>query len=162
VPVLAAHLFIFYFGIISAITPPVALAAYAGAGLAGSDPWKTGFEATRLGLAGFILPFMFVYNPVMLMEGAPLEVLFAFGTGLLGAWSLAAGLQGYVFGRLNILQRLVFIAGALLLIQPGLATDGGGLLLVLGSLAVHRYTVQRRKQAVAQPVVAQPDSQTAE
>ena len=124
VPPLAGHLFIFYFGIISAITPPVALAAYAGAGLAGCSPNKTGFRAFRLAIAGFILPFIFVYNPVLLWQGAWYEILLAFVTAMVGVYCLASAIEGFSFRwKMNWLERAILLAGALSLLVPGLLTD---------------------------------------
>ena len=95
VPPLAGHLFILYFGVISNITPPFALAAYAGAGIAGSDPVRTGFLAFRLGIPGFILPYMFVYNPALILKGPLGEVALATVSAAIGAVALGAALQGY-------------------------------------------------------------------
>ena len=93
IPPLAAHMFIFYFGCISSITPPVALAAYAGAGLAGCDPNKTGYKAFRLAFCSFLMPYLFVYNPVLLMEGGVLDILWSLVTALIGAYLLASGFE---------------------------------------------------------------------
>ena len=121
---LAAHLFIFYFGIISNVTPPVALAAYAAAGVARCNPTKTGVFAFKLSLSGFILPFMFVYNPVLLMQGGALEILQSLITALLGIYSLSSALEKFVFKwNINQAERLVLLASALLLIIPGTITD---------------------------------------
>ncbi len=112
---LAAHLFIFYFGIISNVTPPVALAAYAAAGVARCNPTKTGIFAFKLSLSGFILPFMFVYNPVLLMQGNWLEIIQSLITALLGIYSLSSALEGFVFKwNANKAERLVLLASALL------------------------------------------------
>lgn len=144
---LAAHLFIFYFGIISAVTPPVALAAYAGAGIAGSDPFKTGYTAWRLALSGFILPYMFVANPVLLMKGQFLDILLACISATLGIYALSAGLQGYLLNKTNTLQRILLIAASLTLIHPGLKTDiiGYGLVGVTFLSQIHA----RRKDVMA-------------
>ena len=130
---LAAHLFIFYFGIISNVTPPVALAAYAAAGVARCNPTKTGVFAFKLSLSGFILPFMFVYNPVLLMQGGALEILQSLITALLGIYSLSAALEKFVFKwNINQAERLVLLASALLLIIPGTITDLIGFAVLLG------------------------------
>lgn len=127
VPPIAGHLFIFYFGIISAITPPVALAAYAGAGLAGCSPNKTGWRAFRLAIAGFILPYLFVYNPVLLWQGAWYEILLAFVTAMVGVYSLAGAIEGFIFSwQINPLVRVILLAGALGLLIPGIVTDLAG------------------------------------
>lgn len=120
---IAAHLFIFYFGIISAVTPPVALAAYAGAGIAGADPIKTGYTAWRLALSGFILPFMFVANPVLLMKGDFHSIILAFISAGLGIYALSAALQGYFLKPTALWERIALFSTAILLIKPGLQTD---------------------------------------
>ncbi|MBI5967697.1 MAG: TRAP transporter permease [Deltaproteobacteria bacterium] len=120
---LAAHLFVFYFGIIAAITPPVALAAYVGAGIAGANPMRTGFIACRLGLAAFLLPYMFIYGPAILMKGNPQDIVLAAISGVVGIWALAAGLQGYFRQPLVMWQRVILLIAAVLLIKPGLTTD---------------------------------------
>ena len=124
IPPLAAHMFIFYFGCISSITPPVALAAYAGAGLAGCDPNKTGYKAVRLGFCSFLMPYLFVYNPVLLMEGGVLDILWSLVTALIGAYLLASGFEGFFFRwSLKWFERPLMILGAVMLIVPGMVTD---------------------------------------
>lgn len=120
---LAAHLFIFYFGIISAVTPPVALAAYAAAGISGADPFKTGYTAWKLSLSGFILPYMFVANPVLLMKGQLLDILLACISATVGIYALSTALQGYFLIKTNIMERLLLFGASLTLIHPSLITD---------------------------------------
>lgn len=132
---IAAHLFVFYFGIISAITPPVALAAYAGAGIAGASPMQTGFIACKLGLAAFLIPYMFVYGPSMLGKGSWVMILWTAISGLLGSACIAAAVQGWILTRLTLPLRIFLAAGGICLIKPGLLTDLMGfavLLIVLG------------------------------
>lgn len=130
---LAAHMFIFYFAIISAITPPVALAAYAAGGIAGSDPMKTAFQACKLGIAAFIVPYMFVYAPSLLAIGEPDRIALAAVTALIGVVALAAASVGYFIRKANIIERIIFLGAALTLIKPGLTTDFIGLgLFALG------------------------------
>jgi len=124
---MAAHLFIFYFGIISAITPPVALAAYTGAGLAGSNPVKTGFYAFKLGLAAFILPYMFVFGTPLILEGPVLEVIESIITATIGIFFFAVALQGWMFVNLSVFERILSFVSALCLIFPGWRTDLVGL-----------------------------------
>ncbi|MGI6453690.1 MAG: TRAP transporter permease [Syntrophomonadaceae bacterium] len=152
---IAAHLFAFYFAILSAITPPVALAAYAGAGVANADPMKTGVAAFKLGLAGFIVPFMFVYGPTLLMIGSPGEIILSLITAILGVYALAICIVGVQFTKVPALFRLMALASALCLIKPGLLTDiiGIGLLAVV-SLA--NYWRNRRK-TVLQPAPNQSE-----
>jgi len=126
---IAAHLFILYFGTRADITPPVALAAYAGAGIAKSDPWRTGVSAFQLGIAGFIIPFMFIYAPELLLIGNPWKILTAFLTATLGIVCLAAGVQGCMMIRAKWYEVIILLVIALLMIKPGLVTDGIGLIL---------------------------------
>lgn len=123
IPVLIAHFFVFYYAVMSAITPPVALAAYAGAGLAGSDPMKTSVEAFKLGLAAFIVPFMFFYSHALLMQGEWYEILRVFITALIGIFLLSSAVQGYFFGRLHNVLRIVLLGAALAMIQGGWISD---------------------------------------
>lgn len=133
VPALAAHLFIFYFGIISNITPPVALAAYTAAGVANSNPNKTGFIAFKLAISGFILPFMFVYNPILLWQGTWYHIIWATVTSLIGVYCLSGSLEGYwLQWPVGAIER-IFLGGiALLLIDPNGVTD----ILGLGIIAL--------------------------
>lgn len=132
IPPLAAHMFIFYFGCISSITPPVALAAYAGAGLAGCDPNKTGYKAFRLAFCSFLMPYLFVYNPVLLMEGGVLDILWSLVTALIGAYLLASGFEGFFFRwSLKWFERPLMILGAVMPIVPGMVTDLVGIAIIV-------------------------------
>ena len=132
IPPLAAHMFIFYFGCISSITPPVALAAYAGAGLAGCDPNKTGYKAFRLAFCSFLMPYLFVYNPVLLMEGGVLDILWSLVTALIGAYLLASGFEGFFFRwSLKWFERPLMILGAVMLIVPGMVTGLVGIAIIV-------------------------------
>jgi TRAP transporter 4TM/12TM fusion protein len=147
VPVMAAHLFIVYFSCISTITPPVALAAYAGAGIAGADPMKVGWTAVRLGIAAYIVPYIFVYAPQLLLIGTWNEVLLAIPTALIGTYALARGVQ---LTTAHPVERLLMLAAALCLIKPGIYTDLlGGVLLLLGFLA-HRLHERKRLPALGE------------
>jgi TRAP-type uncharacterized transport system fused permease subunit len=130
VSVMAAHLFALYFAVISYITPPVAVGAFAAAGIAGADPMRTGATAVRLGIVGFIIPFMFVYQPALLLMGAPIKIFLAVITATLGVISLAAGLQGWLLTRANAWMRVLLFGGGLALVYPGLVTDILGLGLI--------------------------------
>jgi TRAP transporter 4TM/12TM fusion protein len=143
----AAHMFAFYFAILSAITPPVALAVYAAAGLARANLWEAGWTAVRVGAAGFIVPFMFVFEPSLLMIGDWKTVLQAFATATIGTICLAGGLFGYFARETRTWERLFLIAAAVLLIKPGFATDLAGLALVGAVLA--NQLVLRRAEPVA-------------
>ena len=142
---IAAHMFAFYYAIISAITPPVALAVYAGAGLAKANIWKTGLAAVRIGAPGFIIPFMFVYEPSLLFVGSPWEILSTFVTATIGVVMLAGGLIGCFFWETKALERLFLVIGAILLIKPGLYTDIVGLILLAAVLFIQ--TARRKKGA---------------
>ncbi|MCU0560335.1 MAG: TRAP transporter permease [Desulfobacterales bacterium] len=133
VEAIAAHLFILYFGTRADITPPVALAAYAGAGIAGSDPWRTGVDAFQLGIAGFIIPFMFVYAKELLFIGAIGQIVLALVSAALGVTCLAAAVQRCLLMKTKWYEAVVLYAVAFMLIKPGLATDiiGAGLFAVV-------------------------------
>ncbi|MFN4167101.1 MAG: TRAP transporter permease [Pannonibacter phragmitetus] len=141
IPVLTAHFFVFYFAVMSAITPPVALAAYAGAALSGSDPMKTSVESFKIGLAAFVVPFMFFYSQAMLMQGTWMEVLHVFVTASFGIYMLAASVQGWYFGKLAPVLRVVLLIGALCMIQGGLISDLAGLAIGVALLAYQKRFV---------------------
>ncbi len=129
----AAHMFAFYFAVLSAITPPVALAVYAAAGIAKADLWTSGWAAVKIGAAGFIVPFMFIYEPALLMIGDWPAIVQAVLTASIGILLFAGGLHGYLVSAANLWQRALLIVAGLLLIDPGLATDiiGAALALVV-------------------------------
>lgn len=132
VPQMAAHLFILYFGILADLTPPVALAAYAAAGIARSEPNATGFMAVKLALAGFLIPYIFCYNPALLMIGASnLEITFYVGTAIIGIAALSFASVGYWLRNLYIWERLILVVSAITLITPGVKTDLIGLALLI-------------------------------
>lgn len=121
---LAAHFFVLYWGLVSFITPPVAIAVFAASAIAGSDPLRSGVTATRLGVVTYIIPFMFVYAPSLLMEGSTGEILMTFVTSIIGCIALAGGLGGYLLiGKVNWVQRPLLIVVALLLLYPGWQSD---------------------------------------
>ncbi|MCA2013428.1 TRAP transporter permease [Pararhodobacter sp. CCB-MM2] len=144
VPVLTAHFFIFYYAVISAITPPVALASYAGAAIAQSDPMKTSVESFKFGLAAFIVPFMFFYAPQMLMQGSWLEIAHVFITALLGIYMMASAVQGWMWGRLGTVLRIVTLIGALGMIKGGWMSDLGGLAIFAVVFAIQRGMLNTR------------------
>jgi TRAP transporter 4TM/12TM fusion protein len=131
---MAAHFFILYWGLVALITPPVCATSFVAAGIAGSDPWKTGWQATRLGISTFILPFAFVYSPALFLKGPPLDVIFAVLSGLAGSFLLAVGIIGYFISPLIWFQRAAVIMGSLFLIFPGWRTDIVGVILALVGL----------------------------
>src|SRR5690606_4406352 len=116
---LVAHFFVFYFAVISAITPPVALAAYAGAGISGSDPMRTSITAFKFGLAAFIVPFMFFYSPALLMQAEWPVILRVTITGTVGVYLLAAAVQGWFFGRAVLVVRALLLVAAVSMISGG-------------------------------------------
>ena len=138
---LAAHLFVFYYGALADVTPPTALSSYTAAGIAGSDPQKTTWVAWKLALSGFIIPFYFALNPVLLLNVVPASlgtILLAVVSAAVGVVALSMGLQGYVLREATWLERAVLLGASLLLIQPGLLTDLIGLGALLGVLALQR------------------------
>lgn len=141
VPVLAAHMFAFYFGIIADVTPPVALAAFAGAGIAKANPLKTGLEASKLAIAAFLVPYIFVYNPSMLLidvtASGVIQIVITSVIGIIGVGSAVAG---YLITNESFIERIIFFAGGIMMVTPGSKTDLiGGVLLLLG------YLIQRSK-----------------
>ena len=138
VPPLAAHMFAFYFGCLSAITPPECLAVYAAASISRCGVWAAGWQAVKFGSAGFIVPFFFVYYPALLFQGPWTEIGLAVLTGGVGVVALAAGLEGYFIRTATWLERGLFVAAALLLIDPGLVTDLIGAALLGGALMMQR------------------------
>ncbi|WP_298723898.1 TRAP transporter permease [uncultured Ferrovibrio sp.] len=138
----AAHMFAFYFAILSAITPPVALAVYAAASLAKANIWEAGWAAVRTGAAGFIVPFMFVYDPALLAIGEWPDILHAAASATVGCLALAAGLYGYLIRPALMWERVVLVAAALCLIKPGVTTDLIGAALIVG-VAVAQKAIAR-------------------
>ncbi|HHY47615.1 MAG TPA: TRAP transporter permease [Firmicutes bacterium] len=143
--VVAAHLFALYFAVISCITPPVALASYAGASLANANASKTGFTAVKLGIAAYIVPFMFVFSPPLLLMGPAYKVIQASITALIGVTCLAAAGEGWMITKVTPLGRLLLFAASLTLIDPGSLTDVLGFILLGISLALQLY--RRREDA---------------
>ena len=147
VPTVAAHFFVFYFGIVADITPPVALAAYAGSAIAKSNPMKTGVNATKLAIAAFIVPYVFAYSPSMLFidVGSWVDIVTICLSAMLGIYGVAAGLNGFVKRKLNWLFRVLFIVGGLTLIIPGWKTDAIGLILV-GGITAYEFIMAKKEQ----------------
>ena len=145
IPDIAAHMFCFYFAMFANLTPPVALASFAAAGLSGGDPMKTGWQSVRLALAGFIVPFMFIYNPQLLLENVTiLSGIQVVLTSCIGVVLIAAFVEGYLFGRMHVVLRLVSAAGALLLIDSRPITDVIGIaclviIILAQKLVFHRH-----------------------
>jgi TRAP-type uncharacterized transport system fused permease subunit len=131
IPQMAAYMFVLYFGIAADLTPPVALAAYAGAGIARADPMKTGVTATKLALAGFLVPYIYAYNPILVLEGfEPFEFSQAVVTALIGVFLLGMSTIGFYKARLNWFLRILALGGALGLMIPGWKSDLAGLVVL--------------------------------
>lgn len=137
---IAAHLFIFFFALVSDLTPPVAPGAFIAAGIAEADMMRTAWQACRLGLVVYILPFMFVYNPALLLHGKLGDVFQAAATALIGVYALACGIQGYMFRAARVYERVMFFVASLFLIMPGSITDLAGILILAGVVLMQKPT----------------------
>ena len=148
VPTVAAHFFVFYFGIVADLTPPVALAAYAGAAIAQANPMKTALTSTKLAIAAFIVPYVFALNPAMLfIDTTVWEVITISITAFIGIFAVAASLEGYLMHHMPWYLRVVSLAGGLLLIDPGIATDVVGIVLV-ALMVLIQFTSAKKAKAV--------------
>lgn len=137
---LAAHMFVFYFACLSAFTPPVALAAYAAAGIADAKPMQVALTSMKIGIVAFIIPFVFVYGPAILLQGTPTQIIVSTLTALIGAFVLACGVEGWFIGkRANFIVRIFLISAALTLIIPGIITDAIGLGLIVGGVFIQLF-----------------------
>ncbi len=148
---MSAHMFCLFYACLSNITPPVAMSSYVAAGIANSNETKTSLIAVRLGLSGFILPFFFLNNPLLLYSSSNpgLATVWAFITASFGVCALAVGLERWLFGPCTLLQSLMFIAGAVLTIDPGLSTDAIGIAVILAAVALNRRSTARERSAAA-------------
>ncbi len=148
VPMIAAHFFVFYFGIVADLTPPVALAAYAGAAIAQANPMKTAFTSTKLAIGAFIVPYVFALNPAMLfIDTTAVEVITICITSLVGMFGVSAALQGYLLTNMKWYERIAGAVGGLLLIYPGLVTDAIGFVLV-GAVAIIQFVLKKKNKNV--------------
>ena len=145
VPTIAAHFFVFYFGIVADITPPVALAAYAGSAIAKSDPMKTGVNATRLAIAAFIVPYIFAMDPTMMFVGVEhwYQIVLICITSVIGIYGVASGLAGFTFTNMAWYVRILAIVGGLLLLAPSTWTDIAGLVVVAG-VVILQYLLSKK------------------
>ena len=156
IPRVCAHFFVFYFGIVADITPPVALAAYAGSAIAKAPPMKTAFNATRLAIAAFIVPYIFAFSPVMLFEFEAgtstamivLQVIQICITSLLGIFGVAAALNGFLFRQMNLLFRVLMALGGLGMMYPGAVSDVIGL-VVVGGIYAYQFFAAKKEKAMA-------------
>jgi len=142
----AAHMFAFYFAILSAITPPVALAVFAAAALAKSNLWSTGWESVRLAAPAYIIPFMFIYEPSLMLIGDWFTSLTSSVTAVIGVICLAAGLQGYLLREARWWERIMLLAAALLLIKPGYISDAIGLTLLVIVFVAQKWPMHARER----------------
>lgn len=143
IPAIAAHFFVFYFGIVADLTPPVALAAYAGAAIAQANPMKTALTATKLAVAAFIVPYVFALNPAMLFIDTSVgEVILICVTSVIGIFGVSAALEGYLLHHMKWYTRIMSAMGGLLLIDPGLLTDTAGLCLIGAVVLIQRFTAK--------------------
>ncbi len=152
IPVLAAHMFVFYFGIVADITPPVALAAYAGSAIAKSNPLKTGITATRLAITAFIVPYIFAFSPEMLIIGSDkpwYEIVLLVVTALCGIYIISAGMEGYMYKHMPWWERILALAGGLCMVIPGLVTDAVGLALIVLVFVLQKVGANKDKKKEA-------------
>lgn len=144
---IAANMFVFYFGIVADITPPVALAAYAGSAIAKSNPMKTALNASRLAIAAFIVPYIFAFNPAMLFIDADvIQVVVIIVTSLVGLTGVSGGLEGYMVTNMNPIQRILAVVGGLCLIIPGTVTDLAGIAIV-GASVIWQLADKKKRAA---------------
>jgi len=151
VPVESAHMFVFYFAILSAITPPVAIAVYAANGISGAPLWSASVAAVKLGATGYVIPFMFVFGPSLLMIGPWPTIVLTTATATIGVVFLAAGLHGFLVARATPIQRLLLVGAAFVLIKPGLWTDAIG--IGMGAVAVALQIWTRKVEPPPEPLV---------
>ena len=151
----AAHFFVFYFGIVADITPPVALAAYAGSAIAKSPPMKTAFSATKLAIAAFVVPYIFALNPTMLFQFEPgtstammvIQSVLIVITSLAGLFGVAAALNGFLYRPMNPLFRILIAAGGLCMMMPGNLTDVIGVVVVVAVVIFQRMSAKKSATA---------------
>ncbi|WP_199713030.1 TRAP transporter permease [Butyrivibrio sp. X503] len=148
VPIIAAHFFVFYFGIVADITPPVALAAYAGSAIAKSNPMRTAIAATKMAVAAFLIPYIFCFSPAMLLIDTTVSsVIIIYATALIGIMAVAAALEGYLFTDMKIWERIIMIVGGIMLISPGTITDAAGVAVIAVALILQFISKKRLANA---------------
>jgi len=154
-PAICAHFFVFYFGIVADITPPVALAAYAGSAIAKSNPMKTGVNAARLAIAAFIVPYILAFNPIMVLEGdfMALQIVQIVATSLIGLFGLSAAMNGHLFVKINPIFRILLIAAGLCMMAPDTLTDIVGIAVIV-LIVVVQFFMRKRSQTPAAPAAA--------
>ena len=148
IPPLLAHFFIFYYAVLSFLTPPVCLAAYAAASIAGANMMKTAFQAMRLGIAAYVVPFIFAYKPALLLQGSVVDIGEACLTAVFGVWFLAMGVEGFLFAILSWWKRIVLMIGGVVLMIPGLLFDAIGIVIVAPVIIIEVLGRLARKRAL--------------
>jgi TRAP transporter 4TM/12TM fusion protein len=149
IPALAAHMFVFYYAMFANLTPPVALASFAAAGVSGGDPMKTGYQSVRLALAGFIVPYMFVYNTsLLLIDTTPLIAVRVVVTSLIGVFMIGASTEGYFATKMNNLFRVIVFAGALMMITENFYQDILGLAIFAAMIVLQKAKEKKLLKAV--------------
>ncbi|MCD5414891.1 MAG: TRAP transporter permease [Clostridiales bacterium] len=144
IPLLVSHMFVFYFGMLANLTPPVALAAFAGAGIAGGNTTKTGIQAMKLALAGFIVPYMFVYSPALLLiDATTMQIIIAAVTAAIGVVSLGAAVEGYLIATIRPIYRIALIIAALTLMHASLLTDAVGIAIIIVVLMTQKIATRK-------------------
>ena len=154
-PAIAAHFFVFYFGIVADITPPVALAAYAGSAIAKSNPMKTAVNAARLAIAAFIVPYILAFNPIMVLEGdfMAIQVVQIVVTSLIGLYGISAAMNGHVFCKINPVFRVLLAVGGIMMMAPGTMTDIIGIAIVV-AITVFQLMMSKRSSTPSAPAAA--------
>jgi TRAP-type uncharacterized transport system fused permease subunit len=145
VPVLVAHFFIFYVGVSMFITPPYAPAAYVAAAMAGANPMRVGYQAMRLAIVAYLVPFVSIFQPALLLQGTPVEVGIAAVTATLAVYALSVGFEGFCLISLSWMERMIWLAGGFLLFIPSIQLAGPGLLLFAFGFSV-QWVKRKRKQ----------------
>lgn len=147
VPLIAAHMFVFFFGILADVTPPVCLAAFAGAGIANANPMRAGVSASRMAVAGFLIPYAFILEPALLLQGTATELLTALGTLILGMIGVSSGLAGYLIAHGTVVDRLLLVIGGVLMIYPDLTISGVGFGIAVIGVAIQVFLRSRGRGA---------------
>lgn len=146
---LVAHFFAFYYGTMSGVVPPVALTSYTAAGISGANPTEVAFSGFKLASAGLMIPFLFVYSPVLLMKDATLGVLIVtIITGLIGLYFFASAIEGYFKGNLSIFERVFLTIAAICMIIPGTETDLIGIIVVVATMAIRHFKKKNKYMKV--------------
>lgn len=150
VPDLAAHMFVFYYAMFANLTPPVALAAFAAAGISGGDPMKTGLQSVKLALAGFIVPYMFVFNTsLLLIDTSALVAARVVITSMIGVFMIGVASEGYFISKLNMIFRAIVFFGALMLITESVAQDMIGFAILISMVVIQKLKLKKEKIEIA-------------